>query len=112
MLRGGQASSATSPRMTTLAFPSHNGGRADWTPEERAAEVAEWADFARAPDAQLELDRFVAASALRNLSAMTLYALEAQDRIADAERRFTTVTASRWWRLGRRLRPGLRGREQ
>ncbi|MCU1416637.1 MAG: hypothetical protein JWP32_811 [Schumannella sp.] len=111
MLLSGEVRGATSPRMTAISFPTHQGGREDWTPQERAAEIARWAELVRRPDAQEQVDRLVAASALKSLAHMTRYALELQDGLADAERRFATVTGSRWWRLGRRLRPGIRGRE-
>lgn len=105
------ARAVTSPRMTALAFPTHQDGREDWSAEERAAEIARWAELVRSPGAQDEVDRRVVAAAAREVVALTGMALHLQEELAVVERRLATVTASRWWRLGRRLRPGLRGRE-
>ncbi|MBX3195550.1 MAG: glycosyltransferase family A protein [Schumannella sp.] len=112
------ANGMTSHRMTVIGLPTSQGGRVDWSPEERAAELERWAALTRAPDGQERLDRMVAAEALRRLThawrdALDLLELRDVDaqRLAEAERRLTTITASRWWRLGKRLRPGLGGRE-
>lgn len=125
MLATGTVRGITSDRLTVIALPTSLGGRDSWTPEERAAELERWVPLTEAPDGQAELDRRVGEGALRQLQEWSkdLHALIdfrdlAQAQLADeraaradAERRLATVTASRWWRLGRRLRPGLSGRE-
>ena len=111
MLRTG-ARGATSGRMTALSFPTHQDGRENWTSEQRAAEVERWAKLVRGPGAQAEIDRRVTAASARELVTVTGMALHLQEQLADAERRLSTVTDSRWWKLGRRLRPRLQGRER
>lgn len=111
MLLAGNPRGETSSRMTTLSFPTHQGGRETWTPEARASEVARWAELLRAPGAQDEIDRRVATSALGSLVVMTRYALELQDRVASADRQLSTMRDSRWRRLARRIRAGIRRRE-
>jgi hypothetical protein len=101
------ARGATSPRMTAISLPTHHSRQA-WTPEQRAVELGRWAELIRRPDAQQEIDRRVGAAAVRQLVATERAWLEALDA---GDRRVATMTSSRWWRLGRRLRPGLRGRE-
>ncbi|CAN5526137.1 hypothetical protein BH09ACT4_BH09ACT4_14500 [soil metagenome] len=111
MLLGGQpVRAATSPRMTAISFPSYRD-RASWTPAQRSAEIERWAELIRRPDAQEHIDRMVGASAVAKLVVTTKHALQTQDRLVDAERRLHAVTTSRWWRMGQRLRPGLRGYE-
>lgn len=119
MLTSGQpVRGATSGRMTVIGLPTSQGGRDSWTPEQRRAELEQWARLTRSPHGQQELDRRVAEGALRYLEYWTMRALLTADELAQtqqeleaAERRVATITSSRWWRLGRRLRPGLSGRE-
>jgi hypothetical protein len=131
MLMGG-ARGATSRRMTVIGLPTSQGGRDAWTAAERATELTRWAELTRTPDGQAELDRLVGAGAVRQVNRVTRDALqlidlrqhltgrleeaeaalaESEALRADAERRVATITASRWWRLGKRIRPGLSGRE-
>ncbi len=132
LLSGVPVRGTTSPRMTVIGLPTSMGGRDQWSPAERFAELERWAELARSPDGQDELDRRVADGAINQLRFWTLHAFhtadlqaaaernlgdalqraaDAERRAADAERRVETITASRWWRLGRKLRPGLSGRE-
>lgn len=101
------ARGATSTRMTALSLPTHHARQA-WTPEQRALEVERWAELVRRPDAQQEIDRRVGVGAVRQLIDTEKAWREALDA---GDRRVATMTSSRWWRLGRRIRPGLRGRE-
>lgn len=125
LLSGVEVRGTTSPRMTVIGLPTSMGGRDQWTPDERYAELERWAALARSPGGQDELDRRVADGAIKQLRFWTMHAFytadlqaqaernlsEALGRLADAERRVATIIASRWWRLGKRLRPGLGGRE-
>jgi hypothetical protein len=132
LLSGVPIRGTTSPRMTVIGLPTSMGGRDAWTPEERQAELERWAELARSPEGQDELDRRVADGAVNQLRFWTLHAFyttdlqaaaernlvdavrnlaAAEERVAAAEHRVETITASRWWRLGKRLRPGLSGRE-
>ncbi len=139
LLSGVAVRGTTSPRMTVIGLPTSMSGRDLWSPEERYAELERWAALARSPGGQDELDRRVADGAINQLRFWTMRALhtadlhataernlsdvlhdladaeqrtaEEQRLRAEAERRVETITASRWWRLGKRLRPGLSGRE-
>lgn len=125
LVGGAPARATTSDRLTVIALPTSQGGRDTWSPEQRAAELERWEQITLSPDGQDELDRLVGAGAVRQLNEWSkdLHELidfrdevrpllaEEQQRRADAERRLANVTSSRWWRLGRRLRPGLKGRE-
>jgi hypothetical protein len=112
MLLSGEVRGKTSRRMTVIGLPTSQGGRDTWTPEERLAELELWAELMRSPTGQEELDRRVGTGAVVQLNEWTILALELRDRAEAAERRVESITASRWWRLGKRLRPRLSGREQ
>ena len=139
LLSGQPVRGTTSHRMTVIGMPTSMHGRDSWSPEERLAELERWAELARSPGGQDELDRRVAqgaigqlrwwtmhafdtadlqaaaernlSDALRNLADAEQRALDEHVLRAEAERRVATITSSRWWRLGRRIRPGLSGRE-
>jgi hypothetical protein len=101
----------TTSRMTALAFPTHHG-RDSWTPEERADEIETWMrGVVTAPDAALIVGEKVREAAVRQLVDTEKARWSQSDLRSDAERRIDTITSSRWWKLGRRLRPALRGRE-
>jgi hypothetical protein len=100
----------TSSRMTTLAFPSHHG-RGAWTPQQRAEEIYNWMRIVAAPEASRLIGEKILESAVRQLVDTEKARWTESDLRADAERRVRTITSSRWWRVGRRLRPALRGRE-
>lgn len=110
MLGNGEVRGTTSPRMTVIGLPTSQGGRDTWTPEERLAELELWAELMRSPTGQEELDRRVGLGAIAQLNEWTILALELRDRAAAADLRVESITSSRWWRLGTRLRPRLSGR--
>jgi hypothetical protein len=60
MMRRPEFSGATSTRMTALQFPSSSEGRDSWTPEQRVAEIAEWAPLAGTDEGQSRVDELVA----------------------------------------------------
>ena len=60
MMRRPEFSGATSTRMTALQFPSSSEGRDSWTPEQRVAEIAEWAHLAATDEGMSRVDELVA----------------------------------------------------
>ncbi len=82
LLSGNGIRGLTSERMTIIALPSHLDGRADWTPEQRAAELERWTELTRAENGQDNLDRRVAIGAIWQLTYYTMRSLEAEDRLA------------------------------
>ena len=87
LLSGNDVRGATSHRMTVIGLPTSRGGRDAWTPAEREAELARWAETTRSPGGQTELDRLVGASAIRQLEEWTLLGLQLLDVRDDLQRR-------------------------
>ena len=59
---------ATSPRMTALQLPTSQDGRDSWSPQQRHAELAWWADLVASPVAQDRVDEMVGRAAQRALA--------------------------------------------
>jgi glycosyltransferase involved in cell wall biosynthesis len=99
---------ATSSRMTTIQLPTTEDGRESWTPDERLAELARWAEIVAGPDAQQRIDALVATGATRQmeLDMRTLF----EDRISILRLRdeIKRLKASRSWRLTQPLRSARR----
>jgi hypothetical protein len=95
---------ATSPRMTALQFPSHLGGRAEWTPEQRLDEITTWADAISAPGAQDSVDRLVAEAGWPEVLVVTLRAQYWRERNFATEAELRAVLDSRSWRWGEPVR--------
>jgi hypothetical protein len=103
----------TATRVTALQFPSHLGGRDDWQPEARRAELEAWRASLAAPEGRVHFDEAVRRAVMiqstgewmrREELEEALVASEAAraQSVADAAAlaaRLADVEATRTWRL-------------
>jgi hypothetical protein len=109
---------ATAPRVTALQFPTHLGGREEWSPARRRAELEGWrADLAR-PEGRALLAKAIGAAVRDQATAewMRREQLEAElgemkslraEAVAEAVElaaHLHGIEATRTWRLRNRLR--------
>jgi hypothetical protein len=112
----------TADRVTALQFPSHLGGRGDWPPQRRRAELEDWLEAIANGVGRARLDAAVGRAVRKQATAQwlhanhleeTLRAAEAAhaveveglgDRIARCEKQLAAIESTRTWRLRSRLR--------
>lgn len=104
MFRAVPPRAKTSARMTALQFPSHLAGRSTWSPEERLAELAAWADSITMPGAQERIDALVLEAAWGDVLAVTLREQYWRQRAFATQTQLDEVLASRSWRWGAPVR--------
>jgi len=109
---------ATAPRVTALQFPSHLGGREDWPPERRRAELEQWRARLATAEGRAQLEATIGRAIRTQATAEWLRRdeLEAELRelrplraeaVAEATylaAHLRAVESTRTWRLRSRLR--------
>jgi hypothetical protein len=109
---------ATAPRVTALQFPSHLGGREDWPPERRRAELEEWRATLAGAEGRAQLEATIGRAVRTQATAEWLQRgeLEAELRelrplraeavaeAVDLAARLRAVETTRTWRLRSRVK--------
>jgi hypothetical protein len=109
---------ATAPRVTALQFPTHLGGREEWAPARRRAELESWRESLARPEGRALLERAIGAAVRDQATAEWLRRdeLEAQleemkalraaavAEAVDLATHLREIEATRTWRLRSRLR--------
>lgn len=109
---------ATAPRVTALQFPSHLGGREEWPPAQRRAELERWRPNLARPEGRALLEKAIGAALRTQATAewMRREELEAELEELKALRAAVVaeavglaahlheIEATRTWRLRNRLR--------
>ncbi|MGN6276815.1 MAG: glycosyltransferase family 2 protein [Solirubrobacterales bacterium] len=109
---------ATAPRVTALQFPTHLGGREEWSPAQRRAELKSWREKLARPEGHALLEKAIGEALRVQASAewMRREQLEAQLEevqalraaavavAADLAAHLHEIKATRTWRLRDRLR--------
>jgi Glycosyl transferase family 2 len=108
----------TAPRVTALQFPSHMGGREDWPPERRRAELESWRATLATPEGRALLEAAIGEAVRTQATSEWLQrdALEIELRrlrelraeavaeAADLAAQLRAVESTRTWRLRSQLR--------
>ena len=109
---------ATAPRVTALQFPSHLGGREDWPPERRRAELERWRATLATSEGRAQLEATIGRAVRTQATAEWLrrdeldvelrelreLRAEAVAEAAHLAAHLRAVESTRTWRLRSRLR--------
>lgn len=113
---------ATAPRVTALQLPSHLGGREDWPPERRRADLERWRATLATPAGRARLEETIGRAVRTQATAEWLQRGELEEELRELRplraeavaeavelaARLHGVESTRTWRLRSRIKNALR----